>query len=224
MRHGQVFDSSVPFEHGDDFVVSGARTQQRELQGRPEIVYATKETARSMQTLAEAARNRFQVCCSTTDGSVLSRLECLETIASELQRRVDREQRRWLHQNEKIDERCRVQGRPSSLEVLVNDTISRNNLLEQSEFYAAGSGPVKGFSAGQPPSGLGLDNALQFSQEDIVGAMWSLRASAACPARRMRGLAATDHHCYSPRVDVELLASAYCVAGRFESGHKIFRY
>ena len=38
--------------------------------------------------------------------------------------------------------------------------------------------------------------------------------------RRMCGGAAQDHHGHSPRVEVDLLASACCVAGRFERGYK----
>ena len=72
---------------------------------------------------------------------------------------------------------------------------------------------------GQLSCGVGLGDALQLPKEDLATSMWVLPASEASAVRRRRGRAAPDHFGYLPRVKVELLASAYCVAGCTELGH-----
>ena len=61
---------------------------------------------------------------------------------------------------------------------------------------------------------MGLGAALQLPTEDVAGAMRVLRAPEASAVRRMCGGAAPDHHGHLARVEVELLATTYCVAGR----------
>ena len=55
-----------------------------------------------------------------------------------------------------------------------------------------------------------------FLEEDIAGAVWLLRAPEASAVRRMCGGATPDHHGHLAGVNVELLTSPYCAAGRSE--------
>ena len=54
------------------------------------------------------------------------------------------------------------------------------------------------------------------SKEDIAGAVRLLRAPEASTVRRMRGGAASDHVGHLATVQVELFASADCIAGCIE--------
>ena len=67
---------------------------------------------------------------------------------------------------------------------------------------------------------MGLSDALQLPKEDLASAVRVLRASEASAVRRMCGGAAPDHHGHHARVQVELLASAYCAARRTEGSNK----
>ena len=51
-----------------------------------------------------------------------------------------------------------------------------------------------------------------FPKEDLASAVWSFRAPEACAVRRMCGGACPNHHCFLARVQLELFASADCVA------------
>ena len=79
-----------------------------------------------------------------------------------------------------------------------------------------GLGPGEGLGTGQSPCGLGLGDALRFSEEDFAGAKRVLRAPEAGSVRRMCGGAAPDHYGHSARVEVELLAFPHGVKRRFE--------
>ena len=59
-----------------------------------------------------------------------------------------------------------------------------------------------------------------FPRKILWDAAWVLRAPEEGAVRRMCGRAATDHHGHPARVQVELLASAYCIAGCNELSHK----
>ena len=77
-----------------------------------------------------------------------------------------------------------------------------------------GLGPGEGLRAGQSSCGVGLGDALQLPKEDLASAVRVLRA----PEERVQfegicGGAAPDHHGHPARVQVELFASAYFVAG-----------
>ena len=56
--------------------------------------------------------------------------------------------------------------------------------------------------------------ALQLPTEDVAGAVRVLRAPEASAVRRMCGGAPPDHYGHLAKVEVELLATAFCVAGR----------
>ena len=79
-----------------------------------------------------------------------------------------------------------------------------------------GSGPGKGLRACHLPCGLGLGDAFQFPKEDLAGVVLSFRAPEARTVRRMRRGAAPDHFGHLARVEVELFASADCIAGCIE--------
>ena len=83
-----------------------------------------------------------------------------------------------------------------------------------------GDGPGEGIRSSQSSSGVGLSDALQLPKEDLASAVRVLRASEASAVRRMCGGAAPDHHGHLARVQVELLASAYCAARRTEGSNK----
>ena len=68
------------------------------------------------------------------------------------------------------------------------------------------------FGSGGLGEGL-LSDALRLPKEDLASASRVLRASEASAVRRVRGGAAPDHHGYLARVRLQLLTSAYCVAG-----------
>ena len=88
--------------------------------------------------------------------------------------------------------------------------------MAEMEELSRQSGKCDGLRAGQSPCGVGLGDAVQLPKEDIAGAMRVLRAPLATAVRRMCGGTATDHHGHPARVQVELFASAYCVARRTE--------
>ena len=56
-----------------------------------------------------------------------------------------------------------------------------------------------------------LDDALQLPKQDIARAVRVLRALEASSVRRMCGGTAPDHHGHLARVQVELIASTYCI-------------
>ena len=87
---------------------------------------------------------------------------------------------------------------------------------EKSRSGSFGLGSGERFRAGQSSSGMGLGDAFHFSHEVFACVMRLFRISAARSVSKVRRGAAPDHHCHFPRVDVELLASTYCVAGRIE--------
>ena len=78
-----------------------------------------------------------------------------------------------------------------------------------------GTGPSEGLRACQPPCGLGLGNALQLPDEDLASALRLFRAPEDGTVRRKCGRAFADHHGQPATVQVELFASADCVAGCF---------
>ena len=82
-------------------------------------------------------------------------------------------------------------------------------LLETGNF---GPGLGEGLRAGQSSCGVRLGDALQF-RKDLASAVRVLRAPEASAVRRMCGGAASDHHGHPARVQVELFAFGYCIAG-----------
>ena len=58
---------------------------------------------------------------------------------------------------------------------------------ERSGSSRLGLGPGEGLGTGQSPCGLGLGDALRFSQEDFAGALRVLRAPEVGAVRRMCG-------------------------------------
>ena len=71
---------------------------------------------------------------------------------------------------------------------------------------------AKGLRACQPPCGLGLGDASQFPKKDLA-VLCVFRAPEEGTVRRMCGRAVTDHHGHPAGVQVELSASADCIAG-----------
>ena len=75
---------------------------------------------------------------------------------------------------------------------------------------------AKAFERVSLPCGLHLGDAFQFPKEDLASAVRSFRAPEACTVGRMPGGAAPDHFGHLARVQVELFASADCIAGCIE--------
>ena len=75
--------------------------------------------------------------------------------------------------------------------------VQSGNLCERWKVSDTRREKKKGFRTGQSPCVLVLGNALQFSKEDIAGALWVLRA-------------------IMPGSKVELLAFTHCLAGCVE--------
>ena len=71
----------------------------------------------------------------------------------------------------------------------------------------------RGLRAGQSSCGVDLGDAFQLPKEDLASAMRVLSAPEASAVRTMCGGAAPDHDDYLARIKMELLASAFCVAG-----------
>ena len=65
------------------------------------------------------------------------------------------------------------------------------------------------------PCGVGLGDALQLAKEGLADVMRLFRAPEASTVPRMRGGAASDHFGHHASVQVELFASADCLARCF---------